>query len=221
MVWCQNEPNRPMNTPSVGYRSPLPYVVGEVNSVKNAIAIISSRLRESQHRDRTHFHNRLHSPDRFFPHDDFIPHMNNTPRRMSVDGSSFGSRLPAGLASGRSNNFVSHPSGYTIESGDTPVDDDVQPFSVEDLVFRILCPIDKVDSVVGESDGIIELLQNEIGVDVKVSDPVAGSDEQIIIISSDEFIFVLRALTMNCFQLKKLCCTSKLALLILFWKKKI
>ncbi|KAL7183565.1 hypothetical protein ACSBR2_025877 [Camellia fascicularis] len=161
-------------------------VVGEVNSVKNAIAIISSRLRESQHRDRTHFHNRLHSPDRFFPHDDFIPHMNNTPRRMSVDGSSFGSRLPAGLASGRSNNYVSHPSGYTIESGDTPVDDDVQPFSVEDLVFRILCPIDKVDSVVGESDGIIELLQNEIGVDVKVSDPVAGSDEQIIIISSDE-----------------------------------
>ena len=34
-------------------------VVGDVNAVKNAIAIISSRLRESQHRDRGHFHGRI------------------------------------------------------------------------------------------------------------------------------------------------------------------
>ncbi|KAA8540061.1 hypothetical protein F0562_026753 [Nyssa sinensis] len=162
-------------------------VVGDMNAVKNAIAIISSRLRESQHRDRSHFHGRLHSPERFFPpDDDFIPHMNNTPRRMSVDGATFGSRLSAGLTSIRNNNYSSRPSGYPVESGAAPVADNAQLFPGEDLVFRILCPIDKVDCVVGESDGIIELLQNEIGVDVKVADPVAGSDEQIIIISSEE-----------------------------------
>nr|POF12052.1 rna-binding kh domain-containing protein rcf3 [Quercus suber] len=53
-------------------------------------------------------------------------------------------------------------------------------------MFQILCPIDKVDSVVGEANGILELLRNEIGVDVKVTDLVVGLDEQIIIISLEE-----------------------------------
>ncbi|XP_057507846.1 RNA-binding KH domain-containing protein RCF3 [Actinidia eriantha] len=163
-------------------------VVGDMNAVKNAISIISSRLRESQHRDRSHFHGRLHSPERFFPpDDDFIPHMNNnTSRRTSLDGSTFGSRLSAGMTGGRSNNYPSRSSGHAIESGAPPAVDNAQPFYGEDLVFQILCPIDKVDSVIGESDGIKELLQNEIGVDVKVADPVTGSDELIIIVSSEE-----------------------------------
>ncbi|XVF53374.1 hypothetical protein PTKIN_Ptkin05aG0094300 [Pterospermum kingtungense] len=153
-------------------------VVGEPNAVKNAIAIISSRLRESQHRDRSHFHGRMHSADRFFPDDDYIPHINNPSHRSSMDGSSFGSRMST--TNYRGNNY-SRQSGF-LEAGIAPMADS----SSEDLVFRILCPIDKVDSVFGESDGIVDLLQNEIGVDVKVADPVSGSDEQIITISSDE-----------------------------------
>ncbi|KAL6986001.1 hypothetical protein U1Q18_019369 [Sarracenia purpurea var. burkii] len=76
--------------------------------------------------------------------------MNNTPRRTSVDGSTFGSRSSSGLTSGRSNNYVSRSSGYGIEYGAAPVADNCQLFSPEDLVFQILCPIDKVDSVVGK-----------------------------------------------------------------------
>ncbi|KAL6320388.1 hypothetical protein AAG906_007085 [Vitis piasezkii] len=148
-------------------------VVGDVNAVKNAIANISSRLRESQHRDRSHFHGRIH-------------HMNNAPRRMPIDGNSFGSRVSTGLAGTRSNSFASRTSGYTLESGAAPIADNAQQFLGEDIVFRILCPVDKVECVVGESDGIIELLQNEIGVDVKVADHVAGSNEQIIVITSEE-----------------------------------
>ncbi|KAF4380365.1 RNA-binding KH domain-containing protein RCF3 [Cannabis sativa] len=161
-------------------------ILGDVNAVKNAVAIISSRLRESQHRDRSHFHGRMHSPERFFsPDDDFVPHMNNAGRRPPMEGPGFGSRLPA--SNNRGNNYGPRPSGFANESGSGPMADNMQqPFYNEDLVFRILCPIDKVDSVFGESDGIIDLLQNEIGVDVKVTDPVAGSDEQIIIISSEE-----------------------------------
>ncbi|XP_049393484.1 RNA-binding KH domain-containing protein RCF3 [Solanum stenotomum] len=162
-------------------------VVGEINAVKKAVEIISSRLRESQHRDRGHFPGRPHSPERFAPPDDeFIPHMNSTARRTSENGSAFGSRLPAGMSGGRSNNYSSSSSGYAIESGIAPNNDNGQVMYVEDLVFRILCPVDKVDTVAGESDGIIELLQNEIGVDVKILNPVASSDEQVIIISSDE-----------------------------------
>ena len=162
-----------------------PQVVGDVNAVKNAIAIISSRLRESQHRDRGHFHGRMHSPERFFPpDDDYMPHINSTARRSS-DGANFGPRLSANNI--RSNNYASRSSGF-IESGVAPMVDHVQSYYGEDIVFRILCPIDKVDSVVGEADGILELLRNEIGVDVRVTDPVVGSDEQIIIISSEEVL---------------------------------
>ncbi|CAI9767729.1 unnamed protein product [Fraxinus pennsylvanica] len=136
-------------------------VVGDMNAVKNAVAIISSRLREN---------------------DNFIP-INTSSRKSSAEGPNYGSRIPAGS---RSNNFSSHPSGYLNESVPESMGQDAQAFSSEDLVFRILCPVDKVDSVVGESNGFKELLQDEIGVDVKVIDPVAGVDERIIIISSDE-----------------------------------
>nr|XP_011470209.1 PREDICTED: KH domain-containing protein At4g18375 isoform X2 [Fragaria vesca subsp. vesca] len=160
-------------------------VVGDPNNVKSAVEIISSRLRESQHRDRNNFHGRAHSPERFFPpEDDYIPHMNNAGRKSSMDGSGYGSRLSGHNT--RNNNYGSRSSGYMIEPGSVPMDDSVQPFYGEDLVFRMLCPVDKVDLVLGESDGIIELLQNEIGVDVRATDPVAGADEQIIIISSEE-----------------------------------
>lgn len=160
-------------------------------SVKNAIEIISSRLRESQHRDRSHFHGRLQSPDRFFPpEEEFMHHPNNITRRPSMDGPNYGSRLPGGLNNSRSFNNGPRPSGYVNDTGASPMSENTQSLNAEDLVFRILCPNNKVDSVIGQSDGFMELLQNEIGVDVKVSDVVAGSDEQIIIISSEEvFVF--------------------------------
>ncbi|KAE8708601.1 hypothetical protein F3Y22_tig00110338pilonHSYRG00225 [Hibiscus syriacus] len=157
-------------------------VVGDVNAVKDAIAIISSRLRESQHRDRSHLHGRMHSPERFFPDDDYIPPINNTSHKSSMDGS-FGYRMST--MNYRGSNYSSRSSGF-IEAGTAPPADGGQPLFGEDLVFRILCPMDKVDSVLGEPDGIVDLLRNEIGVDVKVADLVAGSDEQIITISSEE-----------------------------------
>ncbi|KAL3529806.1 hypothetical protein ACH5RR_009128 [Cinchona calisaya] len=160
-------------------------VVGDVNAVKNAIAVISSRLRESQHRDRSQIQGRLHSPERFFPDEDFIAH-NNLVRQTSADGSNFGSRFPAGLTGGRGNTYLSRQSGHALESEATPMTDNAQFFSGEDLIFRILCPVEKVNCIVGEPDGIMDLLQNEVGVDVKVIDRVAGSDEQIIIVTSDE-----------------------------------
>ncbi|CAL0327489.1 unnamed protein product [Lupinus luteus] len=156
-------------------------VTGDVNAVKNALEVISSRLRESQHRDRSHFHGRGHSPERFFsPDDDYIPHGGS--RRSSVEEVAFGSRGSA--ANARNNNHLS--SGYATESGVAPVANDVQPFYGEDLVFRILCPVEKVDRIIGESDGIVEFLHDEVGVDIKVTDPIGGSEERIIIITSEE-----------------------------------
>lgn len=153
-----------------------------MNAVKNAISIISARLRESQHRDRTHFQNRLHSPDRFFPGDDDF-HMNG-PRRSSAEGPGYGSRYSSGS---RGNNYPSRSSGFPMESEPPSESDNHQLYAGEELVFRILCPVDKIDNVVGElSNGFLDLLQNEIGVNIDISEPITGSDEHVIIISSDE-----------------------------------
>ncbi|KAJ9545553.1 hypothetical protein OSB04_025260 [Centaurea solstitialis] len=86
---------------------------------------------------------------------------NNTARRPSMEGPpNYGSRVPGG--------------------------DNAQPLYAEDLVFRILCPNDKVDMVVGKSDAFMEMLWVIIGVQVKLADLAVGSDEKILIISSDE-----------------------------------
>jgi poly(rC)-binding protein 2/3/4 len=121
---------------------------------------------------------------------------------------SFGSRLSG--PNYRNNNYSSRAPGFPVDAGADPNADSAQPFYVEDLVFRILCPIDKVNRVVGESDGLVDLLQNEIGVDVKVADPVSGSDEQIITICSEEVLTIsLFLFSIECAQVSilliKLC----------------
>ncbi|XP_021763807.1 RNA-binding KH domain-containing protein RCF3-like [Chenopodium quinoa] len=155
-------------------------VVGDTNAVKSAISIISSRLRESQHRDRTQYQGRHNNSEERFVEEDFNPHMN---RRSSMDGAPYSSRLNS--SNNRGNNYSSRSGGYMYESEGGNRTENFQP-SFEDLVFRILCPNDRVDSVVGDSSGIMDVLQNEIGVEVKVSEPSDDSDERIIIISSDE-----------------------------------
>ncbi|CAM8908977.1 unnamed protein product [Rhodiola kirilowii] len=158
-------------------------VVGDTNAVKSALAAIASRLRESQHRDRSQSNGRIQAPDQFYPPEDDFP-ISNTSRRIPMDGP----RHPSspGMHGPRTNSsYGSHASGYPIDSGASPMDDYEQGYG-EELVFQILCPIEKVECIVGERDGIVELLQEEIGVSVKVADPITGSDETIITISSNE-----------------------------------
>ncbi|XP_022887014.1 RNA-binding KH domain-containing protein RCF3-like [Olea europaea var. sylvestris] len=158
-------------------------VVGYKNAVKHAIRIISTFLRESQLHYGNHFHYRLNSHLHLSSTSDaLIPHMNSRARRSSVEGSNLGSESSS--VSMRNITF-SHSYGDVFESEPAPAQN-AHSFSGEGIVFRILCPADKVDSLVGESNGIVDLLQNKVGVDVKVSDPVDGIDERVIIISSDE-----------------------------------
>lgn len=161
-------------------------VVGDGSAVKKAIEIISSRLRESLLRDRNSFRGRLHSPERFFPPEDDLTYMSSVPFRSALDGPASGPRSSAGLDNVRGNAFVSRP-GFAFESAATSMADHSQSFG-EDIVFRILCPNDKVESIMRESDGLIEMLRGDVGVDVSVSDPVPGSAERIIIIFSDEVV---------------------------------
>ncbi|CAI9762495.1 unnamed protein product [Fraxinus pennsylvanica] len=176
-------PTYPHSPRCVATSEEIVQVVGDKNAVKHAIGIISTCLRESQHHYGNHFHNRLNSPLRLSPTNDaLIPHTNSRARRSSVEGPNLGSEFSSGS---KSNITLSHSSGDAYESGPA-LAQNAHSFSGEGIVFRILCPADKVDTIAGESDGIVDLLRNKVGVDVKVSDPVDGTDEHVIIISSDE-----------------------------------
>lgn len=137
-------------------------------------------------RDRNSFRGHTHSPERFFPPDDDFTYMSNVPFQSTLDRPALGPRSSAGLDTARGSVYASRP-GFTFESAATSLADQKHFFS-EDLLFRILCPDNKVESVMGESDGIIEMLREDVGVEVTVTDPLPGSAERIIIISSDEVL---------------------------------
>ncbi|XP_042421145.1 RNA-binding KH domain-containing protein RCF3-like isoform X1 [Zingiber officinale] len=155
-------------------------IVGEGNCVKKAVAIVLSRLKESLHRDRGPSRGRTYSPERY---DEFV---SNTPHLSGAEESLLASRSSAGLDRSRNNSYALDHHGYSFDSDANHVNDQSQTLSFEELVFRILCPNDKVERIIGLSSGIIEMLQADVGVDVQVSDPVPGSDECIITITSDE-----------------------------------
>jgi len=153
--------------------------------VKKAVAIISARLKESLHRDRGPFR-RIHTQDELFPPDDeFISGSHHQP---AMEGLDLDSRSSLGQSKARNSAYSAHPSGYAFDSDADPMNERSQLLPYEDLVFRILCPNDKVENIMGASDGIIEMLRGDIGVDVRVNDPVPGSSESVLIITSEEVL---------------------------------
>ncbi|KAG7594862.1 K Homology domain type 1 superfamily [Arabidopsis thaliana x Arabidopsis arenosa] len=71
-----------------------------------------------------------------------------------------------------------------------PMPEDVGPFNrpvvEEEVAFRLLCPADKVGSLIGKGGAVVRALQNESGASIKVSDPTHDSEERIIVISARE-----------------------------------
>lgn len=151
-------------------------VVGDGNCVKKAVAIISDRLKESLHRDRGPLRGRMNSPE----------------HRISQDEEYLGGAQqipvyeePYGRPDQIRNNVSMEPPGYEFDSNGGKINEHPE-IPYDDIIFRILCPNEKANSLVGTRDGIIEMLQADVGVDVRLTDIIAGSDERIIIITSRE-----------------------------------
>ncbi|CAA6665765.1 unnamed protein product [Spirodela intermedia] len=174
---------RDHNTPRcVSMSEEVVQVVGESNAVKRAVEIISSRLKESLHRDRGPFRGRPHSPERYFPPDDeFALNLQHRPDELDL-----GPRSLTGVTRSRNTSYPSRSSAYPLDFDVVPTSNHAQPAPYEDLVFRMLCPSDKVESIMGDSSGILEMLRADVGVEVHVTDPVPGSDERIITVTSEE-----------------------------------
>lgn len=107
-------------------------------------------------------------------------------RRSGLDPPVSGTRSSVAFSGSRSSSHHLKPSVYTSDVYEPHENDYEQSFYSEELVFRILCPNEKIGSVTGEDGGRIKWLREDVGVNIKITDPVPGSEERIIIISENE-----------------------------------
>ncbi|KAL3505018.1 hypothetical protein ACH5RR_034859 [Cinchona calisaya] len=51
-------------------------------------------------------------------------------------------------------------------------------------ILRVLCPSNKIGSVIGKAGSIISQIRQETGAKIRVEEPVPGSDERVVVITS-------------------------------------
>ncbi|XP_058228107.1 KH domain-containing protein HEN4 [Rhododendron vialii] len=56
----------------------------------------------------------------------------------------------------------------------------------EEVVFRLLCQVDKIRSLIGKGGSILRVLQSETGASIKIADSAPDSDETLVVISARE-----------------------------------
>ncbi|EXC44895.1 KH domain-containing protein [Morus notabilis] len=59
-------------------------------------------------------------------------------------------------------------------------------FIEEEVVFKLLCQVEKVGSLIGKGGSVIRHLQNETGAFIKIVDAPPDSDERVVLISARE-----------------------------------
>lgn len=152
-------------------------VSGDVSTLKKALLFISARLQENPPRDRPQSY--AAPAPAFVPVTDYLA---KDSYRSKGTGHVFG--LGPEPLEGRS---------WTISSGNLSLDRQDNRRSKEgrdsgenELVFRLLCPSDKIGSVIGKGGSIIHNLRKDTGARIKIANAVPGSDERVIIVSALE-----------------------------------
>ena len=56
----------------------------------------------------------------------------------------------------------------------------------EEVVFKLLCQVNKVGSLIGKGGSIVWALQTETGVSIKIADAAPDADEKVVVISARE-----------------------------------
>lgn len=163
-------------------------ITGDLNVVKKALQMISTRLRDNPPKERAQppSHSAIYSPNNHrLPAD--VSYQNTVSRHSNLEESVPGTRSSVGFSRGSGPAIGPPSSGHMFsEGGGSHMSDRGLSSSRDELVFRVLCPNKKIGSVIGKGGSIIKRMREEIGVNISVTDSVPGSDDRIIIISSNE-----------------------------------
>ena len=159
-------------------------VSGDVAVLKKALIAISARLQENPPRDRLQSFAAPSSA--LVPMSDYLQ---KDSYRSKGNGPLFG--LGAGQLDG-TGGWAFGGGNLSLDRPDNVRSKEGRESGENELVFRLLCPSDKIGSVIGKGGSIIHNLRKETGARIKIADAVPGSDERVIIVSALEVqIFLL------------------------------
>lgn len=87
-----------------------------------------------------------------------------------------------------------HSRGFMSPPGPENIGSNHRMVPEEDVIFRLLCPADKIGSLIGKGGSIVRVIQNETGALIKIGDAVAhDSDERVVVISARESLDLKRS----------------------------
>ncbi|KAH7298105.1 hypothetical protein KP509_25G027100 [Ceratopteris richardii] len=170
---------------------------GDPALVRKALKAVSSRLYENPPRDRAvgasvegfympqgHMPTVAYGP--LYSSGSFMHQGAPLITPMNMGGSLMGVGAFYGAAGyGNAWSTVAFPSSYGASGGgDVGGFEDV---GKEELVLRMLCPKDKVGSLIGKGGSIIQKMREDTGAHIRVGDPMPNADERVVEITSSEF----------------------------------
>ncbi|XP_028772088.1 KH domain-containing protein HEN4 [Neltuma alba] len=151
-------------------------IEGNVSSVKKALLAVSHRLQNCTPADRSKMMDgKPHESAAVIPHEPLTDqHADHFLQRNS----------PLSAASKSSNNYSS---GLHSLSADFRRVSSLDSKALhQEVTFRILCPSDRVGSVIGKGGSIVKALQNETGASIMVGPSVAYCEERVVTITASE-----------------------------------
>ncbi|XP_020582267.1 KH domain-containing protein HEN4-like [Phalaenopsis equestris] len=148
-------------------------ITGSVVSIRKALQSVSQHLMENPPRDRDFpGENPPGSSSHPYAPNPRPESFNTTNYHMPIQGPPFSNRAPFDAP-----DISSFPK---FHEGPIPGQ---MPVAPEVLIFRLLCSIDKVGSVIGKGGNTVRNLQHETGCEIKVQETSAETENRIIVIS--------------------------------------
>ncbi|KAJ7550304.1 hypothetical protein O6H91_07G094100 [Diphasiastrum complanatum] len=168
----------------------LVQISGDWKVVRKALHAVGSKLYENPPKDRpnrgTLAANRssggLFSAGTFFPEGNSLVSSGITGSfGLAPQLSSFGS-----VTTGTAGNWPYGSSEFNVVPGLSGSYESQKDVPEEEFVIRILCPDDKIGSIIGRGGNLIRQMREGTRAKIKIEDAVPDSDERVISISSFE-----------------------------------
>ncbi|OVA15760.1 K Homology domain [Macleaya cordata] len=145
-------------------------ITGNFSAVRKALLSVSSCLQENSRTDAT-----------------------NSAATKPSGSVLWGSGMPGQVDQFPSRGYPSgshaldyHSRGYSSIPGSESIGASHRKIPEEEVVYRLLCHLDKVGSLIGKGGSIIRALQNDTGASIKIADAAPDSDERVVLISARE-----------------------------------
>ncbi|KAL9247222.1 hypothetical protein vseg_020675 [Gypsophila vaccaria] len=96
----------------------------------------------------------------------------------------------------RRNSYASdhHSRGFLTSSASDDFGPNHRMIPDEDVVYKMLCPVEKAGSLIGKGGCVVRAIENETGASIKINESMSpDSDERVVIISARESIDLRRS----------------------------